>query len=389
MSQARNYFELRTARGLSYVRYESVERLSGVESAVFDCDGVLIDSRTSYDEAIRYTVAELVRALTGLEFSRDSISLETIYTIRGVGGFNNDWDTVHLLTTWLAIHAPRESLERLAKLHRSADESSISPSELMKKLGENTNHTEMTKDQIRQLLRSLEIKVQQYERTGMGYREIEEEVVYPELNTGDAESIIRAINWALGYPGKYGEGLLVTFFDEAFFGSRNIRNVRRVGPYFSLDGSLEGEKLLVDEETMRELSSVFRKMGLATGRGSWETSKTMGALLNYFEPSARVFIADLVNDDIAGKERYEKPSPYALIEAARGMVGDVMYVGDSAADLILWQNAKKVEDRYVFAGVYGGVGDIDRIDQFMEGGADLIIPSVSMLPRVMRIIREG
>ncbi len=389
MSQARNYFELRTARGLSYVRYDSIERLSSVESAVFDCDGVLIDSRTSYDEAIRYTVAELVRALTGVEFSRDSISLETIYTIRGVGGFNNDWDTVHLLTTWLAIHAPRESLERLAKLHHNAGESRVSPSELMRKLEENTGHTEMTKDQIRQLLRSLEIKVQQYERTGMGYREIEEALVYPELNTSDAESIIRAINWALGYPGKYGEGLLVTFFDEAFFGSRNIQHVRRGGPYFSLDGSLEGEKLLVDEETLRELSLVFKKMGLATGRGSWETSKTMGALLSYFEPSARVFIADLVNSDMVSKERYEKPSPYALIEAARGMVGDVMYVGDSAADLIMWQNAKKVEDRYVFAGVYGGVGDVDRIDQFMEGGADLIIPSVSILPRVMRIIREG
>ncbi|MEM4328870.1 MAG: hypothetical protein QXI50_04325, partial [Candidatus Caldarchaeum sp.] len=72
MKDAREYLELRSG-GVSYVRYSSMERLSSITGAVFDCDGVLIDEKSSYDEAIKDAAAALLGFLTGLSFNSSDI----------------------------------------------------------------------------------------------------------------------------------------------------------------------------------------------------------------------------------------------------------------------------------------------------------------------------
>lgn len=386
MSRFGEYLEIRTSKGLSYVRFSSMEKINTAEGIVFDCDGVLIDARPSYDEALKNTVKELVRILIGIEINPNSIPSETIYTIRNTGGFNNDYNTVHLLTTWICLHAPEENLEKLKKR--------ISNNFDLTTLLNTKPNTEikLTEYEVTTLMKKLEEGIRKYENTGAGYEEIEKNLFRELLNSYEKRSrYLKVLLDALRYPSFYGEGLLVTIFDEMYFGSDNIREVRRRGPFFSFRGMIENEKLMVDSSTLREFKRMFGRMGLATGRGSWETYKTLGDLISYFDRGACVFIADKISQLTGGDlVMYEKPSPYALLESVRNLGVDgntVIYVGDSVADLLMWKKAREQVGDLLFVGVYGGINETDRLFCFIEGGADVVIPDVTELIKLVNFLR--
>jgi len=381
-----DYFELRTSHGVSYLRYNSVEKLAEVGGIIFDCDGVLIDATPSYDAAIRYTVAELVKVLTGLQVAPEHIPTNTIYAVRAVGGFNNDCDTVHLLTVWLLAHAPPQALARLAELGL-ADK--VDPYTLYTGLARETEKIAVDEKEIGALCAELESEVEPLAGTGLTFSQVEEKVVLPVAEKTGGAKFMELVRALLGYPGGYGESLLLTLFEESFFGSDNIRQVRPRGPFFSLRGKVEDERLLVNEETLMELRRSVGGLGMATGRGAWETFRTLGKLSEHFERKACIFVADVIADKMDVKDEYEKPKPYSLIEAGKnlGVNGSLLYVGDSAEDLIMWVNACKMENRYLFAGVYGGARDLERLEQFMEGGSDIIIPNIEVLPKILAYTR--
>ncbi|MDJ0271572.1 MAG: hypothetical protein NYU39_03210, partial [Aigarchaeota archaeon] len=97
----RKYLEYRTGMGTIYVKYSALEPLSRVDGVIFDCDGVLIDEKTSYDKVIQEVTAFLTQMLTGYLVDASSIRPETIYDIRAIGSFNNDANTIQLLVEWL------------------------------------------------------------------------------------------------------------------------------------------------------------------------------------------------------------------------------------------------------------------------------------------------
>jgi len=88
-----NYARFEFKGDEAYVKKGSINLLRDVDAAIFDCDGVLIDIRDSYDRAISETVAYILKWFTGYPFPRDMITEEIIFLFRKSGGFNNDWDT--------------------------------------------------------------------------------------------------------------------------------------------------------------------------------------------------------------------------------------------------------------------------------------------------------
>src|SRR5438445_1893531 len=72
--------------------------LKKVDAVAFDCDGVLIDARRSYDATIIAVVEMLVKELTGLRLRIAKVAPILIAAIRRTGGFNSDWDTTYALT---------------------------------------------------------------------------------------------------------------------------------------------------------------------------------------------------------------------------------------------------------------------------------------------------
>jgi len=80
-----------------------MRRCFHIDYIIFDIDGVLIDVKKSYNEAIKNTVQFVVKNL----IQRDLKSLVTdkiILKFRQTGGFNNDADTSYAISLALLSH---------------------------------------------------------------------------------------------------------------------------------------------------------------------------------------------------------------------------------------------------------------------------------------------
>ena len=85
------------------VNESSRELLGEVDAVVFDCDGVLVDARKSYDATIRVVVETMVEELTGVRLHLARVVPGLISTIRRTGGFNSDWDTSYALSLFSLV----------------------------------------------------------------------------------------------------------------------------------------------------------------------------------------------------------------------------------------------------------------------------------------------
>lgn len=377
MKDAREYLELRSG-GVSYVRYSSMERLSSITGAVFDCDGVLIDEKSSYDEAIKDAAAALLGFLTGLSFNSSDIPSETLYRVRAVGSFNNDCDTLALIVEWAVKMMDDKSGYSLAeRLEGLKLLSLVELAEAMKTY----KHTGLSAE-ASALMFELGEKISALEGTAASLSEVESAL-------GIKSPAVEALKKVLNYPERYGKSLLTTVFDEVFFGSEHVNTVRGSGPFFSFEGKLKNEKLLVERSTLERLRRRGIVLGMSTGRGSWETWKTLGDLADFFDKKACVFIGDYVAADPSSKQLYEKPSPWSLLQALQnlGGNGEVVYVGNSVEDFVMFRKAKQTSANILFAGVYGQ--SHDAADFFLENGADLVITNVNIFPKILELLEEA
>ncbi len=376
----REYLELRSSAGTAYVKYSFMERLPSVRSIVFDCDGVLIDEKTSYDQVIREVTVRLVTLLTGFEIAESAIPSEVIYAVRSVGSFNNDCDTVTLLVEWIVDMVSEKNgkalQERLEKLEGKTVKEFGEVLKTHQKIGS------LDEKQVVEWFKQLERKVSPLEGTAAMLNEVESKLGINSKAVATAKKI-------LNYPGRYGESLLTTLFEEAFYGSEEASKLRGSGPFFTLEGRLKNERLLVNMETLERLYERGFRMGISTGRGSWETWRTLGRLSELFEKEACIFVGDRVTAEPQNREKYEKPSPWSLLEAVKNLPsqGDVLYVGNSVEDYVMFTRAKDYVNRILFGGVYGQ--DMELAYFFIESGADAVIPSVNMLPKILDLLEES
>lgn len=70
------------------------------DAVIFDVDGVLVDVRGSFLEAVKRAVQHLVIAESGVRDDAPLVDDATIATFKRAGGFNNDWDLAHALALW-------------------------------------------------------------------------------------------------------------------------------------------------------------------------------------------------------------------------------------------------------------------------------------------------
>ena len=76
------------------------------DAIVFDVDGVLIDVRGSFLEAVKRTVQHVVIRETGIRDRGPLVDDALIATFKRAGGFNNDWDLAHALALWYVEATP-------------------------------------------------------------------------------------------------------------------------------------------------------------------------------------------------------------------------------------------------------------------------------------------
>jgi phosphoglycolate phosphatase-like HAD superfamily hydrolase len=335
------------------------EDLGKVDAVAFDCDGVLVDARRSYDKAIRVVVETMVRELTGTKLSLVEAAPELIATVRRTGGFNSDWDTTYALTVFAfaALKGGDKSGTPLERLEALTARFGAAP----------------RKGGVRDANAFLDDE-------------------FPSL----ADSLKKADDY-LGYPGTPPKSRMATLFDQLYFGASLYQESHGFAGNGPRRGFIELERVLLKRQALKSLEKIVGRGRLAiiTGRPSLGTAHTLGkAIMGSFDRDASIFIgdADIKPEMRAEYDRFRKPSPEALVRASEKFSSKMLlYVGDSAEDLMMVADARDKGrlQTCLFAGVYGMSPEPEeQIAFFDRNGADVIAKSVNEIPARLLEARE-
>ncbi|HSF50368.1 MAG TPA: HAD family hydrolase [Nitrososphaeraceae archaeon] len=325
-----------------------------VTSIIVDIDGVLIDVRRSYNEAIKKTTRFITNHLKKY-CSKNIISDNIISRFRQSGGFNNDTDTSYAITLTLLLNSNLQNDDLKRFLLRTA---------------ENSDDCGI-------------ISVEKFLKKSLNYSSKK----LSEKNDLDFDKIRKYLN----YPGPVGKSIVSTVFDEFFYGQKLFRMKYGFDTiYYFGKPLIENDKIIITNKTIRALSNKFDgKIAMVSGRSKIAAKFSLQRKFILLNGNKSIFLED-------EKRRYAKPNPHGLIRVMKCMdfSDDIIYCGDSIEDSIMAKRAerevnltkrKKGERRKVFfCGVYGcSTNQQELINKFKDKNADFIIKSINNLPNVL------
>ena len=315
------------------------------DCALFDVDGVLVDTRKSYNTAITKTVDFVIKYVTGRSNLNGLVNQEIILKFRLTGGFNNDTDTSYAISL-AALTNPykKNNVNKMRKF--------------ISYIASNANE-----DGI--------ISVERF------ISSLSSPSFYNNTNN------IRKLKELLAYPGPVGKSIVTTVFDEIFYGPELFKKRHGFEPkYYFGKPLIEKDKLVVTRSTINTISDMFDgNIAIISGRSKLATKHSLGSIFDIFNQNASVFLED---ED----RKYSKPNPYA-IKKAMDIMGakTAIYVGDSAEDLLMSQKVKNSTGSskiITFFGIYGySIRPADTFRQFKQNKVDAIIENVNQLPNIL------
>jgi phosphoglycolate phosphatase-like HAD superfamily hydrolase len=127
--------------------------------------------------------------------------------------------------------------------------------------------------------------------------------------------------------------------------------------------------------------------GIATGRPYQLTRYSLGPLLHRFGKSASIFLDNVLQaQDEQNRAPLTKPHPFSLLQSAKGFfdLKLALYVGDSAEDIMMVNDARKERDQFLSVGVFSTSDhQSDLIKTFITLKTDIILPSIRELSSVL------
>ena len=393
MRPNKEYLQTEIDGKLIFVKKDCVNKLKHSDAVIFDCDGVLIDVRNSCNKAITRAVTYIIEELIGNKFSEELISKETIYMFKKSGGFNNDWDLAYALLVCIIFNLPQNFQERFSQ-HVNTNSSENNFGRLLsfkKKFAKKYN--------FNGIIGTLKDALKQYAKIvdDSGIRRIEK-----ELSTlSNFDVLDTAIRQFLSYPGKVGESLLTTIFEEMFCGPDLFKKIyKQESRIYKKRGLINYEHVIIYPETLNKLTSILGKanFGIASGRPYQLAKYTLNGILERFISKALVFLEDVeAAESKAGRNNglgisLKKPNPFSLIKSSEGLMPFkfALYIGDSIEDLVMVRKISKKNPRFVFIGVYNNSDFKNEIlNNFLKMNAEVILPSVNNLPNILEMIKEG
>ena len=327
----------------------TLRRCFHIDYIIFDIDGVLIDVKKSYNEAIKNTVQFVVRNLIKKDL-KDLITDQIILKFRKTGGFNNDTDTSYAIILALLSYQDLQNanLEKfLIDVAEHADETGIdSVEKYIKKLTSNKTFPNYLKN---------------------------------------IDKILDYLN----YPGKVGDSIVSTVFDEFFYGQELfLKRYKIKSKHYFGKPLIENDRIVITDNTIRKLIERFNsKIAMVSGRSKIAAAYALDNNFYLLNEKNSIFLED---ED----RKFAKPNPYGLKKVINKINtrNDILYCGDSVEDLIMARRAEeelnqkniKTKTSIVFCGIYGCSSNKDElISKFMEKKADIIIKSVNDLPHIL------
>lgn len=392
-----NYLAVNVDGRKAYVRRDAMAPMKEVSTLIFDCDGVLIDARNSYNRSISRTVSYLSQNLLKMPIPEQAISEQVIYSFRKSGGFNNDWDATCAILLYLYTKLPQQALDSIQTLAESQADGSSLVADAFERTSEISRSL--------QLIDAVSVDDSGIEKDllmlaekadSRGLVSIEE-----ALSKAISTDALKSFSWLMSHPAAVGVSLVTTVFEEMFLGPDLFRRKYGRQPRFITEGVglVADEKPVVSEETLQLLTERFGKLalGIVSGRSQLTAEYTLGTRLKRFNSDLVVFVEDdisiaLKNGDLEQAKGFGKPSPYGLLKAekAASKSGLILYIGDSKEDLLMVERANRVSNRFISGGVYGCANSpTDLIDLFMDNDVYLVAESVNDLYRLFKMIGEG
>lgn len=345
-----------------------MDALRLTDTLVFDCDGVLIDSRASYDRVIETTIEYLLSKIFGLRLNPNFPVQQLVEVLRGTGQYNNAIDATAAILVSMTANLPSD---RVVKCLETRDE----PVETLQETLESEAF-------VGGVLRLLELASEGYSAF----------VNAAKAAVPNASRCVDELLKRLGYPGGPASSLLTRVFDEYYYGPVLLKKLHGLDSVVGCKtGLIDSERIIVSTETLRSLSSLLpkRRIGIISGRSQLGTEYTLGELSKFFQDGPMVFLEDHdpnlnVSQPIPGK-----PSPESLLSVAEQARTSktILYVGDSAEDMMMISNARRVRPNFAFCGITGVAYGQDRASVLAELGADAILESVNDLPAFLSSVR--
>jgi len=307
------------------------DKIKQIDTIIFDCDGVLIDIKKSYDLAIK-KVTEYFLKEVGITKSLP-ITSDIIEDFKSTGGFNDEVDLTYasILSLVTANRLQRPEKKFIFDVINNADDSGISS--------------------VEKYLKTLPV---------------------------DISDIIKKLD----YPGPHNTNPLYSIFDQMFYGPELYYKLFKKKSNFSAKGFIENDVLLLKKDLIKRLKEKFgNKLAIVTGRGKESIRYTLGSLLEEFDLQNSIFLENESRD-------LAKPNSKPLIKSICGLDSSCcLYVGDSMEDFIMAKKATEKGYETIFCAIFGTSKSPESKKSFFEQkSSPVILQSIDLIPKALNLV---
>jgi phosphoglycolate phosphatase-like HAD superfamily hydrolase len=374
-----------------YFKKDSAKAIGNVVKIIFDFDGVLVYTAESYRQTIRNVVDYYFLEILGLEGEKGKLATQDdIQKFKDTGLFNNDWNLSYSIIAYylaIIIHKlqQKQVFQKFTKRFNT-----IQFSELLSFLqtsrevgdflrGYGINATELGNMKNDSVL-GLESFLAQANVKNQGSFETIIASVLPQVGKDEIMLVRKLIPYDSEKP-----DLLKRLFEESYLGKKLFSEFYGVPSMFKFDGSLlEKEAFIPTKRTLDALRVRSDKFAIYSEKPRFQGMYLLNKskFKEYFDEKQFFFQEDLTESD---GSTLGKPNPTFFIELMENISiknGEVAYVGDGVADVLLVKNARmKGLSDLLFFGVLCSSQSPDKLlSQYVEYEADAIMTDVNDLP---------
>ena len=315
-----------------YISDDMIQKIQKFDSIIFDCDGVLVDIRNSYDYAINKTISAIMNELFNEKIS-DVVNSKILYGLKSAGGFNDEVAVVYAVIMTLV----------------ASKKSNLKFEKLIIDVIDNANES--------------------------GINSIDNYFINQNID-------LKEIKLKLDYENSRKISYIHRIFNQLFYGPALYEEIFNEKSQFSEKPLIDLDNIVLDDNLMSKLKTRFgNKISTVTGRGNFAFSYSMKNFLNNFDMKNSVFLEDRPLN-------LAKPNPKSLIESISGINSKCsLYIGDSMEDLMMVEKCKENGYDVSFCGIYGSSDEPElKYELFQKNKASFILESIQELPKALNLV---
>ncbi len=315
-----------------YISDDMIQKIQKFDSIIFDCDGVLVDIRNSYDYAINKTISAIMNELFDDKIS-DVVNSKILYGLKASGGFNDEVAVVYAVVMTLV----------------ASKKSNLKFEKLIIDVINNANES--------------------------GINSIDNYFINQNID-------LKEIKLKLDYENSRKISYIHRIFNQLFYGPKLYEEIFKEKSQFSEKPLIDLDNIVLDDNLMSKLKTRFgNKISTVTGRGNFAFSYSMKNYLDNFDMKNSVFLEDRSLE-------LAKPNPESLIESISGINSKCsLYIGDSMEDLMMVEKCKEHGYDVSFCGIYGSSDEPElKYELFQKNKASFILESIQELPKALNLV---